>query len=88
MAGRARGTHDACEHLEQIWMPLIDRIIGSDAMVTWRGADIGVAVTRLLGFVARRAGWIRTLAGLGGAELGEALADVAREIVSGRAPTT
>jgi hypothetical protein len=32
------------EHLEQIWMPLIDRIIGSDAMVTWRGADIGEAL--------------------------------------------
>jgi hypothetical protein len=43
------------EHLEQIWMPLIDRIIGSDAMVTWRGAD-----------------------------LGEELADVAREIVASR----
>jgi hypothetical protein len=29
------------EHLEQIWMPLIDRIIGSEAMVTWQGADLG-----------------------------------------------
>ena len=43
------------EHLEQIWMPLIDRIIGSDAMVTWQGAD-----------------------------LGEELADVAREILASR----
>ena len=43
------------EHLEQIWMPLIDRIIGSEAMVTWQGAD-----------------------------LGEELADVAREILVSR----
>jgi hypothetical protein len=34
----ARATR---EHLEHIWIPLIDRIIGSDAMVTWRGADLG-----------------------------------------------
>ena len=70
------------EHLEQIWMPLIDRIIGSDAMVTWPGAELGAAVTRLLGFVTRRAGLVRTLAGLGGAELGETLADMAQEIMS------
>ena len=64
-------------------MPLIDRIIGSDAMVTWHGADLGAAMTRVLGWFARRASWIRTLAGHGGTELGEALAGVAREIVAG-----
>jgi hypothetical protein len=34
----------AREHLEQIWLPLIDRIIGSDAMVVWRRADLHGAI--------------------------------------------
>ncbi len=37
----ARATR---EHLEHAWLPLIDRIIGSDAMVTWRRADLHGAI--------------------------------------------
>jgi hypothetical protein len=33
------------EHLEQTWLPLIDRIVGSDAMVTWRRPDLRSAIT-------------------------------------------
>ncbi len=34
----------ARDHLEQMWLPLIDRIIGSDVMVTWRRAQLGGAI--------------------------------------------
>jgi hypothetical protein len=37
----------AREHLEQMWLPLIDRIIGSDAMVTWPLARLGRATAAL-----------------------------------------
>jgi hypothetical protein len=40
----ARMTRD---HLEQTWLPLIDRIAGSDAMVTWRRADLRGALGSL-----------------------------------------
>ena len=34
----------ARDHLEQMWLPLIDRIVGSDVMVTWRRAHLGGAL--------------------------------------------
>jgi hypothetical protein len=54
------------QHLEELWLPLIDRVAASEALVTWRGAH-------LRGPLARS---------LGGKELGEALAGTAREVIS------
>jgi hypothetical protein len=39
----------ARDHLEQMWLPLIDRIVASDVMVTWRRAHLSgaIAIARL-----------------------------------------
>ncbi len=56
----------ARQHLEELWLPLIDRIVASEAMLTWR-------TVHLHGGLPSR---------LHGQELGEALAGTVREVIS------
>ena len=59
----------AREHLEETWLPLIDRIIASEAMVTWPRADLRGA-----------SGALRPA----GTAMGEKLAELARDLIVGR----
>jgi hypothetical protein len=56
----------ARQHLEELWLPLIDRVVASEAMRTWRSVHLRSA--------------LRT--GLQGRELGEVLAGTVRDVIS------